>query len=57
MFKIIFRHRQYQIAITIFAESLKDAKEQLMTRWKELAESGVDIPHPTTFEAAEQIIL
>jgi hypothetical protein len=57
MFKFIFRHRQYKIAVTIIADSRENAQEQLMTKWNEIAELGWDVPHPSAFEAAEQIIL
>lgn len=57
MFKFIFRHKQYCIAYTIIAKDKESAIIELKNAWKILAESGWDIPHPSTFELIEQIIL
>lgn len=57
MFKFIFRHKQYCIAYTILAKDKESAIIELKNAWKILAESGWDIPHPSTFELIEQIIL
>lgn len=57
MFKFIFRQKQNSIAVTIIAETQEDAEDELKRAWSKLAESGWDLPHHSTFEAIEQIIL
>jgi hypothetical protein len=57
MFRFIFRHKQYCIAYTIIAENKESAEMELKNAWNEIAEKGWDIPHPSTFELIEQIIL
>ncbi len=57
MFKFIYTHKQFQIAVTILAESREEADRKLKTKWEELSELGWDVPHYSAFEATSQIIL
>jgi hypothetical protein len=54
MWKFIFSHKKFQIAITVKAESIEDAHKQLEKKYKKLAKDGVDIPHPSYFELISQ---
>lgn len=57
MFKFIFRHTQCSIAVTIIAETQEEAEDSLKIAWNRLADEGWDLPHHSTYEIVEQIIL
>lgn len=56
-FKFIFRHKLFNIAVTIYADNREEANEILLIKCKECAENDWDIPHHSEFECVSQVIL
>lgn len=57
MFKWIYTHQQYKIALTVFAEDKESSLEEIKTLLKKVNEMGVDLPPADKYEATHQIIL
>jgi hypothetical protein len=56
-FKFIFRHKLFNIAVTILADDQEEADEILLNKWNEIKDNDWDIPHYSEFNCISQTIM
>lgn len=55
MWKFIFRHKKYRVALEIRGEDLEDGHAKFKEKMQQLMNDGITLPPITEFELAEQI--